>query len=61
MLRNNPCYSRSAGTIDNEIYIRDYSKSVLCYKCVEACGVDAQTPCYCSGESRLLRAYCYGV
>ena len=28
--------------IDNELYIRDYSKCVLCYKCVEACGVDAQ-------------------
>jgi predicted molibdopterin-dependent oxidoreductase YjgC len=28
--------------IDNDLYIRDYSKCVLCYKCVEACGVDAQ-------------------
>ncbi|HEV2380818.1 MAG TPA: 2Fe-2S iron-sulfur cluster-binding protein [Terriglobia bacterium] len=28
--------------IDNELYIRDYSKCVLCYKCVEACGSDAQ-------------------
>jgi predicted molibdopterin-dependent oxidoreductase YjgC len=28
--------------IDNELYIRDYAKCVLCYKCVEACGVDAQ-------------------
>jgi predicted molibdopterin-dependent oxidoreductase YjgC len=28
--------------IDNELYARDYSKCVLCYKCVEACGVDAQ-------------------
>jgi predicted molibdopterin-dependent oxidoreductase YjgC len=28
--------------IDNELYIRDYSKCVLCYKCVEACGIDAQ-------------------
>jgi len=27
---------------DNDLYIRDYSKCVLCYKCVEACGVDAQ-------------------
>jgi predicted molibdopterin-dependent oxidoreductase YjgC len=27
---------------DNELYVRDYSKCVLCYKCVEACGVDAQ-------------------
>lgn len=28
--------------IDNDLYIRDYSKCVLCYKCVEACGTDAQ-------------------
>jgi predicted molibdopterin-dependent oxidoreductase YjgC len=28
--------------IDNELYARDYSKCILCYKCVEACGVDAQ-------------------
>jgi predicted molibdopterin-dependent oxidoreductase YjgC len=28
--------------VDNELYVRDYSKCVLCYKCVEVCGVDAQ-------------------
>jgi len=28
--------------IDNELYVRDYSKCILCYKCVEACGLDAQ-------------------
>jgi len=28
--------------MDNDLYVRDYSKCVLCYKCVEACGVDAQ-------------------
>ena len=28
--------------IQDELYIRDYSKCVLCYKCVEACGDDAQ-------------------
>jgi predicted molibdopterin-dependent oxidoreductase YjgC len=28
--------------VDNELYIRDYAKCVLSYKCVEACGVDAQ-------------------
>jgi predicted molibdopterin-dependent oxidoreductase YjgC len=27
---------------DNELYVRDYSKCILCYKCVEACGTDAQ-------------------
>src|SRR5581483_7373163 len=24
--------------IDNDLYVRDYSKCILCYKCVEACG-----------------------
>jgi NADP-reducing hydrogenase subunit HndD len=28
--------------VDNELYVRDYAKCVLCYKCVEACGADAQ-------------------
>ena len=28
--------------IDNDLYIRDYSRCILCYKCVEACGEDAQ-------------------
>jgi NADP-reducing hydrogenase subunit HndD len=28
--------------VDNDLYVRDYSRCVLCYKCVEACGVDAQ-------------------
>jgi NADP-reducing hydrogenase subunit HndD len=28
--------------IDNESYVRDYSRCILCYKCVEACGEDAQ-------------------
>jgi predicted molibdopterin-dependent oxidoreductase YjgC len=28
--------------IHDEMYIRDYSKCVLCYRCVEACGADAQ-------------------
>ena len=29
-------------TVDNELYVRDYAKCVLCYKCVEACGTDHQ-------------------
>jgi predicted molibdopterin-dependent oxidoreductase YjgC len=29
-------------TIDNDLYVRDYGKCVLCYKCVEACGPDHQ-------------------
>ena len=28
--------------VDNDLYVRDYERCVLCYKCVEACGVDAQ-------------------
>ena len=28
--------------IDNELYVRAYERCVLCYKCVEACGTDAQ-------------------
>ena len=28
--------------VDNDLYVRDYSRCFLCYKCVEACGVDAQ-------------------
>ena len=27
---------------DNNLYVRDYGKCILCYKCVEACGEDAQ-------------------
>ena len=27
---------------DNNLYVRDYTKCILCYKCVEACGTDAQ-------------------
>ena len=33
---------RAAGKVDNDLYVRDYSKCILCYKCVEACGTDAQ-------------------
>jgi predicted molibdopterin-dependent oxidoreductase YjgC len=41
-------YGGSAATvgqpvkIDNALYVRDYAKCILCYKCVEACGEDAQ-------------------
>jgi predicted molibdopterin-dependent oxidoreductase YjgC len=28
--------------VDNDLYVRDYAKCILCYKCVEACGIDAQ-------------------
>ena len=41
----NPAYAATVAQPvkdDNELYVRDYSKCVLCYKCVEACGVDHQ-------------------
>jgi predicted molibdopterin-dependent oxidoreductase YjgC len=28
--------------VDNELFVRDYARCILCYKCVEACGTDAQ-------------------
>jgi predicted molibdopterin-dependent oxidoreductase YjgC len=28
--------------VDNALFVRDYAKCILCYKCVEACGTDAQ-------------------
>lgn len=28
--------------VDNALFIRDYAKCITCYKCVEACGTDAQ-------------------
>jgi predicted molibdopterin-dependent oxidoreductase YjgC len=28
--------------VDNDNYVRDYAKCILCYKCVEACGTDWQ-------------------
>ena len=28
--------------VDNDLYVRDYGKCVLCFKCVEACGPDHQ-------------------
>ena len=28
--------------VDNDLYVRDYSKCILCYKCVDACGEQAQ-------------------
>ncbi len=28
--------------VDNELYVRDYAKCILCYKCVDACGEQYQ-------------------
>lgn len=43
-----PCGATAAASVaqpvkvDNDLYVRDYGKCILCYKCVEACGLDAQ-------------------
>ncbi len=37
-----PAAANEPVKVDNDLYVRDYSKCILCYKCVEACGVDAQ-------------------
>lgn len=40
-----PAYAATVAeptTIDNDLYVRDYAKCILCYKCVEACGPDHQ-------------------
>ncbi len=39
---SHPQTTKQPVKIDNDLYVRDYSKCVLCYKCVEACGTDAQ-------------------
>ena len=45
---HHPAAPGAAGTVrqpvkvDNGLYVRDYSRCILCYKCVEACGVDHQ-------------------
>jgi len=41
----NPAYGATVAEpakIDNDLYVRDYAKCILCYKCVEACGPDHQ-------------------
>jgi predicted molibdopterin-dependent oxidoreductase YjgC len=38
--------------IQDNLYIRDYSKCILCYKCVEACGEDAQNTFAISAAGR---------
>lgn len=41
----NPAYAATVAEptkVDNDLYVRDYAKCILCYKCVEACGPDHQ-------------------
>ena len=45
---HHPPHGQGAATVgqpvkvDNALYVRDYGKCIVCYKCVEACGTDAQ-------------------
>lgn len=39
---SHPASNAKPVKIDNELYVRDYAKCVLCYKCVQACGMEAQ-------------------
>ena len=49
---------RSAATVDqpvkvhDDLYIRDYAKCILCYKCVDACGEQAQNSFAISAAGR---------
>jgi predicted molibdopterin-dependent oxidoreductase YjgC len=43
--------------VDNDLYVRDYSKCILCYKCVEACGVDHQNTFAISTAGRGFEAH----
>ena len=48
--------------VDNESYVRDYAKCILCYKCVEACGTDcAEHLRDRGGRTRVRRAHLDGV
>jgi ferredoxin len=40
-LRRRPLHG-AAPKVDNELYVRDYSKCILCYRCVDACGEQYQ-------------------
>ena len=35
-------YRTDAVKIEDDLYIRDYAKCIMCYRCVAACGPDAQ-------------------
>jgi predicted molibdopterin-dependent oxidoreductase YjgC len=47
--------------VDNDLYLRDYSKCILCYKCVEACGVDAQNTFAIPDSACVYCGNCIGV
>jgi predicted molibdopterin-dependent oxidoreductase YjgC len=39
---NPATHAAQPASIDNDLYVQDFAKCVLCYRCVEACGDDAQ-------------------
>ena len=41
--------------VDNDLYVRDYAKCILCYKCVDACGEQWQNTFAISVAGRGLR------
>ena len=47
-----PATARQAVKVDNDCYVRDYSRCILCYRCVEACGDDAQATYAISAAGR---------
>ncbi len=50
------CSSRPK--VDNDLYVRDYAKCILCYKCVDACGEQWQgTFAITRGRSRVRRPH----
>lgn len=42
---------------DNALYVRDYAKCILCYRCVQACGEDAQNTFAISAAGRGFEAH----
>ena len=43
--------------VDNDLYVRDYSKCILCYKCVDACGDQWQNTFAITAAGRCFAAH----
>jgi predicted molibdopterin-dependent oxidoreductase YjgC len=43
--------------VDNELFVRDMARCMLCYRCVEACGLDAQATFAISAAGRGFSAH----
>ena len=44
--------------VDNDLYVRDYARCIMCYKCVKACGTDAQYTFAIAAAGQIGRASC---